>query len=129
MNRPTRDTTSGSTADHELTAHHGAEDGLFWDAYWTLDDEWLPEPNVPTPLAATAPRPTTDSPPITVVSSTSVARAPSAQPNAPSAQPRASAARPNAPQAETVQSQTAQPKAARPETVQAKTVQPTTAEV
>jgi hypothetical protein len=119
MNGPTRDTTTGTTADHELTAHHDAEDGLFWDAYWTLDDEWLPEPNVPTPLAATAPRPTTDSPPITVVSSASVARAPSAQPNAPSAQPNAPSAQPNAPQAKTVQSQTAQPK----------TVQPTTAEV
>src|SRR5215468_12501329 len=104
MNGPTRDTTPGTTADHEVTAHRDAEDGVFWDAYWTLDDEWLPEPNVPTPLAATAPRPTTDVRPVAVVSSASVAPAPAAQPSP----PKTVESQAIEPQAISVQSPTAQ---------------------
>src|SRR5215468_5258149 len=103
MNGPTRDTTPGTTVDHEVTAHRDAEDGVFWDAYWTLDDEWLPEPDVPTPLAATAPRPTTDVRPVAVVNAASVAPAPATQPSP----PQAKSMHPQTPQPPTAQPQTA----------------------
>lgn len=46
MNGPTKDTRSGGAALVDV------EDGVFWDAHWTLDDEWHPDAHVTTTIAA-----------------------------------------------------------------------------
>jgi hypothetical protein len=46
MNGPTKDTRSGAAALVDV------EDGVFWDAHWTLDDEWHPDVHVATTIAA-----------------------------------------------------------------------------
>lgn len=46
MNGPTPDTRSGVAALVDV------EDGVFWDAHWTLDDEWHPDAHVTTTIAA-----------------------------------------------------------------------------
>ena len=46
MNGPTPDTRSGVAALVDV------EDGVFWDAHWTLDDEWHPDVHVTTTIAA-----------------------------------------------------------------------------
>ena len=46
MNGPTKDTRSGVAALVDV------EDGVFWDAHWTLDDEWHPDVHVATTIAA-----------------------------------------------------------------------------
>ena len=46
MNGPTKDTRSGVAALVDL------EDGVFWDAHWTLDDEWHPDAHVTSTIAA-----------------------------------------------------------------------------
>jgi hypothetical protein len=46
MNGPTPDIRSGAAALVDV------EDGVFWDAHWTLDDEWHPDVHVTTTIAA-----------------------------------------------------------------------------
>jgi hypothetical protein len=49
MNRPTRDSPS------RVAALADAEDRPFWDAYWTLDEEWHPDTHIATTVAGLAP--------------------------------------------------------------------------
>jgi hypothetical protein len=46
MNGPTMDARS------RVPAVVDSEDGVFWDAHWTLDDEWHPDAHVTTTIAA-----------------------------------------------------------------------------
>ena len=46
MNGTTKDTRSGVAALTDV------EDEVFWDAHWTIDDEWHPDAHVSTTIAA-----------------------------------------------------------------------------
>lgn len=63
MNGPTRDAPRrrGSIRDVQpldvpsaSAAAHEAEDGVFWDAYWTLDEEWHPDEREPRQTGSTS---------------------------------------------------------------------------